>query len=584
MKTIQRHILISIMAIIAASGLFRCQEATRSNANDPRSGDFTVRASVNPISGSTINARDSITVTFSDPMDVQSLSLAGDFTGAGSAWSSTVYSNDTLVLSPAAGSAWGVGSGKSLVLACNSIYGPGIAGMSLTYTVTYTVTATPNIAHGSTVTGHEIIKIIFGDSMNRNSCAIGGTMGSAMAAGNLSWSTTNTGKTDDTLTITPAAGNIFPKGSSQTLDMTCSSIYGPQTSVNLSYTVEYAVYVNSSASTINTGNAANPGTKSAPLGAIQLGIDRAQALYGSGNGAVVRVGGEGSFTYSSGTGPVITMKNGISVYGGYSGDFSIRNISTYITTVEDTRTSGGTSGDPNRAVDCPDTITDSANTVLDGFTIKLGGGISNAGIFSKGSATIRYNIIRGKTSTTATITDAFGIYLSAGTSIMSNNDIDPGYGKGGSDFTYGLWDAGTDSLVSYNTIAGGYGNISRGINSSGDGSKTLTIDHNTIDCGGGANPIGIYLDGSSRTKIDYNELTKVNTVTQMVGISESSASADPVSLTNNFFNFSTITANHYYYFDDGSELVGNADWSTIFVSTLTEDHPLSYSTWGNTKK
>ena len=81
-----------------------------------------------------------------------------------------------------------------------------------------------------------------------------------------------------------------------------------------------------------TGNDTNPGTKTSPKLTIQ------NAITNSISSTEVHVA-QGTYTLNTSTGQ-ITMKEGVSIMGGYSSDFSVRNITTYPTIINDTRISG----------------------------------------------------------------------------------------------------------------------------------------------------------------------------------------------------------------------------------------------------
>ncbi|MCD6120725.1 MAG: hypothetical protein J7K04_02660 [Spirochaetales bacterium] len=95
---------------------------------------------------------------------------------------------------------------------------------------------------------------------------------------------------------------------------------------------------------INTGSNDNSGISTAPKVCIQAGIDAAALGI-----SAVRIS-EGTY---EGLGPVVTLVEGVSIYGGYKdGDWSVRNTATYITTIRDTDIStSSTILDPHRALE-----------------------------------------------------------------------------------------------------------------------------------------------------------------------------------------------------------------------------------------
>jgi hypothetical protein len=104
-----------------------------------------------------------------------------------------------------------------------------------------------------------------------------------------------------------------------------------------------------------TGNDANNGSIASPLLTIQAGINRAETV--NKRDVYVATG-----VYSAN----ITLKAGVSVYGGYSGDFKKRDITLYETAILATKTSANAPGAVNAM-----NLAGSVNkmTILDGFTI-----------------------------------------------------------------------------------------------------------------------------------------------------------------------------------------------------------------------
>lgn len=107
------------------------------------------------------------------------------------------------------------------------------------------------------------------------------------------------------------------------------------------------------------GNDANPGTVDLPVRTIQVGIDLAESLGYS----EVRVS-HGRYYESE-----ILMKDGVSLLGGYSYDFSERSYDRYHTTIDAYDIGGGYGCYSRRAIAAID-IT--SPTVLEGFTITGG--------------------------------------------------------------------------------------------------------------------------------------------------------------------------------------------------------------------
>ncbi|MFH0974708.1 MAG: hypothetical protein V1874_02875 [Spirochaetota bacterium] len=434
---------------------------------------------------------------------------------------------------------------------------------------------------GSVIVGHEPIRITFEDTMDTASSPVfTGTMSTAADNATLAWTTTS--NTNDTLTINPNVGNIYPSGTGATLTVTCNNISGAPITVSLSYTVEYAVYVRKTDSSNS-----DPGTRVKPRTAIQAGIIQADAFYSTARVNVA--GGTYSSNYRSTTYPVIDMVENISVYGGYSDNFSERNVTTYETIIEDTSTSLGSTASPNRVVNCSNTIDGSAaNTVIDGFTIKLGGGECNAGIFCQGNITISHNIISGKTSTTLVVTDVHGISILSTSSltvspIISYNTIDPGYGNSTTSKTYGIYSSGYDAThlataqIDYNIITGGNGRYTYGIQDINYSNSSI-LNNTKIDCGvGSVLAYCINIDTNCHPAIESNTFSNDSGLTTTrYGICEQSSSSNPSRVRNNHFDFSTSNLEVYYY-DEGIDPPVK-DFTTA-VSTEEGSQTLTY--WSN---
>jgi hypothetical protein len=140
-----------------------------------------------------------------------------------------------------------------------------------------------------------------------------------------------------------------------------------------------------------TGSDSALGTQAAPLKTIQAAIDLAASLSPK---PTVNVS---AGTYTVGH---ITLKEGVSVLGGWATNWSVRNPAANVTVLTDSTALGGTDTVPNRAVDAGTGLTSA--TKLDGFTINGGGGTHSAGILiTDSSPTISNNVINGGTATNA---------------------------------------------------------------------------------------------------------------------------------------------------------------------------------------
>jgi hypothetical protein len=252
------------------------------------------------------------------------------------------------------------------------------------------------------------------------------------------------------------------------------------------------------------GNDANIGTIDKPKATIQSAIAFIESIGETGE---VRVA-EGVYRVNYREGVYINMREGVSLYGGYSSDFRKRDSDMYESVIVDESGSGGGGDDHNRAVYAPPGIR--RTTVLDGFTIQGGGGDRSIAVMVDGSSpTITNNDIEGGWADIAV-----GIRLENSSAHVKSNDI---YGgdtlnksraitttscplslliednniEGGD----GLFNSigirskeGSEPTIRGNWIDGGYGFESRGIHNI---DSSPTIQGNSIYGGGGSPSTGI---------------------------------------------------------------------------------------------
>jgi hypothetical protein len=283
-----------------------------------------------------------------------------------------------------------------------------------------------------------------------------------------------------------------------------------------------------------------------------------------------------------GTGTHVILKDGISVFGGYSADFSERDSAAHVTKITDTSTATAPSHlNPNRAVETHGFI--DTPTVLDGFTIRGSDqGNHSAAILVNGGGgpIIQHNIIQGGgTDLLKPSLFSMGVVNYDGGPTIQDNTIDGGKGNrasiaivnggasfylirnnaidGGSGtlFAFGIWSTLDDSpgaVVRNNTIHGGhFTGSSYGVQIE---SSSPTIQNNTINGGSGTTvSYGIQNKrfGSSATPsnpiIENNIIITTGTGPEYC-IHEIDADMDPVSLKHNDL-FGCGTA---LYFDEGT--------------------------------
>jgi len=233
-------------------------------------------------------------------------------------------------------------------------------------------------------------------------------------------------------------------------------------------TVTYYVSRNSTA-------AVSDGKRETPFKSIQTAIEYA---YVTGMPADVRVA---TGTYNE----PVTLRNRVSLYGGYDTAFNGRNISGNIATI---------SSPTSTSIYADSGV--SASTVVDGFTIKAGtlGGV-NHGIYLNGaSATVSNNTISGGSGTNSNAIVA----ASGSTAVITMNVIQ---GGSGSTTSVGLSVLGSSSMINGNSITGGNGGNSSAITI--DSSSSPKISRNTLH-GGYAAGISYGIDNSGTSVITNN--------------------------------------------------------------------------------
>lgn len=236
--------------------------------------------------------------------------------------------------------------------------------------------------------------------------------------------------------------------------------------------------------------------------------------------AEIRVNG-GSYNVDStaGTNTHIVFRNGVTLRGGYSADFSSRNPALNTSTITDTGTGMGIHAamtDQGMAV----------NAVVDGFTINA----------------------------SATAETTIAVYLSSSFSnlVINNCIID---GGAGSSQSAGISLAGATALISSNTINGGTGVVStRGVYAS---NSVVTLTNNQVD-GGDGTPIwsrGIHLSSSTAT-LTGNEIDGGNAANFSTGVESLSSTT---TLSTNTINGGNSGSDSYgiQTYDDSTALITN---------------------------
>ncbi|MFC1524468.1 Ig-like domain-containing protein [Thermodesulfobacteriota bacterium] len=440
----------------------------------------------NPSSGTNISSSGQIVIFFTESMDTSTLVIGGSMEseGDGGIWSENNVPDDTLTIGPA--SAW-TGGAATLTVDADDLIGNTLPTMNLSYTV-----AIPNPsvdstypANGGNLPKTQTITIRFSKSMDTGSLSLGGTL--ILDSSTTNWS--QNVSPDDTLELTPVSK--WTQHPTTTLMVDADDLFSnPLTQLNLSYTLATDIlYVSVNHGSSNDANIGD--SEDWPKATIGSAISAAVAP------AEIRVGA-GFYDNEN-----ITLKEAVSLKGGYHSTTFSYNPAIYTTFIRDLSSSGGSSGNPTRAIYGGSGITSS--TVVENFTIKGGTGDYTSGILLVGaSPTISNNEIFGGRAATET----YGIYNSSGSApVISNNSLITGddFGSTNTD-SVGIYNTGSSPDISNNDIRGGMStNSSTGIENVSSSAPTIT--GNIIDGGTGNNfSWGVRNTGSSSATLDSNTI------------------------------------------------------------------------------
>ena len=328
------------------------------------------------------------------------------------------------------------------------------------------ITFSPAI--GTPLTSGSTLTLTFSSAVDTTSATI--TVNSNYVAGN--WNANHT-----VYTVDPA--NFTPGGM---LNITASAVSATRTVQYEADKVDYNVYSPTAFIYVNgaTGSdASGVGSTTAPYASIEKAMSVATA------GKALLVAG-GTYNVDSGNAAsAVRMTDGVSLYGGFSSDFSARNPATFVTTLTDTATAAagtqavtdfGTSdttcgaaaaGTPMAAITVPSMNSTTQAMFIDGFTIDAS---SNSGTVD--SAAVNVNT------------------TGLGTLYLTNSTLN---GGNGSAMSAGLYDpAGNTYLYGDTASGGGSASTSAGVYT---GSDTTTIRGSTLNGGsGGTDSIGLFND------------------------------------------------------------------------------------------
>lgn len=238
-----------------------------------------------------------------------------------------------------------------------------------------------------------------------------------------------------------------------------------------------------------------------PMASIQAGIDTASGYIEDDLAESVDVYvAEGTYQILSSAGENIILKEGVSLYGGYSVDFLYRDTELHLTFIEDI----SVSGESIDTISILEGITQ--NSILDGFTIQGGSsdtaeGLSRTINIWQSSPIIRNNTIIGGYAPAAGKTAVIVIWDNCSPIVEDNTILggsSPGQNTGLS--------IGQDSMgiIQNNNINGGSAGICGGITVWNSDANILD---NTIHGGTGLNTNGIDIGGNSSVIIQSNRIS-----------------------------------------------------------------------------
>ncbi len=467
-----------------------------------------------------------------------------------------------------------------------------VSSVSLYY---YKSQPTITFSNDTNIVGHETLVFTFSETMDTSSLSLSGTLAALPSDYSVNW--TAGSNPDDTLTLSLETGYLWQEGA-RTLSISCTSdrgsAYGgvPLTGDPKLYNLNvfYGVYVSSGDLDADD---AREGTLTEPKKTIQAGIDEAADKYTS-SSSEVRVA-SGTYQNTVNGTPVASVVEGVSLYGGYSSDFSGKSGTS---TIIDFSTTGGTSSVPNSAIFC-DNLAPAITTatIIDGFTVKVGKGSYNAAIFcDTASPTIQNVTLIGRANTGGV---SYGIRIITASPVITNNQIFTSWEDLRATESYGIYSSGTTSapVISANTIHSGDGVAAYGIRDGGgagatisdnsiyandasacnqsygifvDGSGPVITNNSVIDCGGGLNLaccIRIQNATAGALTIDGNVLSNLSLAYDAAfGIYESTSLSEPASVQNNDFDgfFGDGSANTAFYNKWNNVLITDID-TTSFV-------------------
>jgi hypothetical protein len=410
-----------------------------------------------------------------------------------------------------------------------------------------------------------VITLTYNASMDPASLVLGGDMAADSNGG--VWSTTNL--TNDTLILSPASAWALRTGRHLVVDAKDTTGRAART-VDQEYDIYQGVlyYVN-----FATGNDGNLGDS--PVTAFKNIHTAVNSVAPS---ATILVA-QGNYAVNYNPDTRIWLRQDISLYGGYSSDFKLRDPLTYVTSITDTSNIAATLANPNFAVIASNSaITNS--TLVDGFQIKgsqIVGAVYTSAIRVHNGAnpSLANNQIYGGAGSAFNT----GIVVNYSSPRIYANRIT---GLSGGTSAYGIYTNNASPVIFNNTIIGASAPVLGTPSTATAGIYIVnsigSVRNNSIDGGDGSSKAtGIEMVGNSSTTAMNieNNIVFTRTGTGSSCIAESvptgAGNATPLSLRNNdLFNCDVV------YVDYEMGCTGNADGdNNAQTCTLAEMNALS---------
>lgn len=326
-------------------------------------------------------------------------------------------------------------------------------------------------ADASIITAHETITLRFPEAKEPSTVGLSGTLASSVS-GTLASSVSGDWSTDGTtLTLNGAGLVAWAAGDGRTLSVSVTDS-GSTATYDFAFDVFDGVCVEGGdAQASDDESKPWAGTQGHPFLTIPAALAFAAAKYPG--GCDIRVAPmtlspfEYRTDYRSDAASRILVTEGYSLLGGYSTDWTGRDVAANVTILRDESASGGSVADPNRAIGVTDSAVTQA-TVISGFTVYGGSGTLAAALYCTGaSPTLSDMVLNAGSSGTGAVTRAALFIAGAGDPLVRACSMNESGGNADIYNCYGVYiytTATGEPEFEGNTIRGGEATV---VNSSG---------------------------------------------------------------------------------------------------------------------